>query len=112
MDTDGAAADLEAIHDQVVAVAAALERSGFDLVEVLLEHMRERMMLGCVLLLVLVVLEHGEVDDPQKLMTLARHVQALGHVQAQRRENRVGDGGLVGGEQKQVSTPMASFRRA
>ena len=60
-------------------------------------------MLGRVLLLVLVVLEHGEVDDPQKLMTLARHVQALGHVQAQRRENRVGDGGLVGGEQKQVA---------
>ena len=68
VDTDGAAAHLEAVHDQVVAVAAACQRVALDLVHVLVQHVGERMMLGGVLLLVLVVLEHGEVHHPQQLM--------------------------------------------
>ena len=80
VDTDGAAAHFEAVHNQVVAVAAAGQRVAFDLVHVLVQHVRERMVLGSVLLLVLVVLEHGEVHHPEQLMALARHVERVGHV--------------------------------
>ena len=49
VDTDGAAAHLKAVHHEVVAVAAARQRVALDLVHVLVEHVRERMVLGGVL---------------------------------------------------------------
>ena len=103
VDADGAAAHLEAVHDQVVGVAAAGQRIALDLVQILLQHMGEGMVLGSVLLLVLVVAEHGEVHDPQQRVALAGNVHGVGHVQAQGGEHRVGDLGLIGREQQKVA---------
>ena len=103
VDADGAAAHLEAVHHQVVGIAAAGERIALDLIQVLLQHMGEGMVLGSVLLLVLVVAEHGEVHHPQKRVALAGHVQRIGHVQAQGGQHGVGDLGRIGREQQQVA---------
>ena len=65
--------------------------------------MGEGMVLGSVLLLVLVVAEHGEVHDPQQRVALAGDVHGVGHVQAQGGEHRVGDLGLIGREQQKVA---------
>ena len=64
VDADRAATHLEAIHDDVIGIAAAGKRIALDLVEILVAHACERMMLGGVALLVLVIAEHREVDDP------------------------------------------------
>ena len=103
VDTDRAAAHLETIHDDVVAVARAGERIGFNLVPILFRDHRKRMMLGGVLLLVRVVAEHREVDDPEKSMTVALDTESIGHMQAQRREHGACRVERVGRKQKQVA---------
>ena len=104
VDADGAAAHLEAVHDQVVGVGAALQRGVLDLVEVLVAHAGEGMVLGSVALLLLVVLEHGEVDDPAHVVgALGDELELPGHVQADGAEHLVDHGCAVCAEHHEVT---------
>ena len=103
MDTDRTTAHLETVHDDVVAIARAGKRIGLDLVPILFRNHRERMMFGGVLLLVRVIAEHGEVDDPEKSMTVALDTESIGHMQAQRGEHGACRIEGVGREEKQVA---------
>ena len=103
MDTDRTTAHLETVHDDVIAIARAGKRIGLDLVPILFRNHRKRMMFGGVLLLVRVVAEHGEVDDPQKSMTVALDTESIGHMQAQRGEHGACRIEGIGSEEKQVA---------
>ena len=104
VDTNGAAAHLEAVHDDVVGVASAGKRIALDLVEVLVAHARERMMLGGVALLVLVVAEHREVHDPAQVMRARLdEVHGMGHVQTHVAKHLVDDARAIGTEHDEVA---------
>ena len=55
-----------------------------------------------------VVLEHREVDDPQRAPAVGHELEILAHLQAQRAERIVDDLGLVGAEEHQVAIERAA----
>ena len=61
------------------------------------------LMLSSVLLQLVVITEHREVDNPQELMAFAGNVQGVCHVQTKSGENGVGDLEGIGSEQNQVA---------
>ena len=63
-DTDGAAAQLGAVEDDVVGLGAAVLLVGLQLVQVLVHGSGEGVVHGHVAALFLTVLEHGELGDP------------------------------------------------
>ena len=103
VDANRAAAHLEAVHDNVVAVGAASQGVGLNFIQVLVAHAGEGVVLGGVALLVLVVLEHGEVHDPAQVVPRAIQVEQLGAVQAHLTQHLVDHGRLVRAEHDQVS---------
>ena len=99
VDTDRAAADLDAVDHDVVAARAQRARVG----EVA-GRGGERMVHRVPAALGLVVLEHREVDDPQHVVAaLGDEAEAPRQLQPQRAERRRRDLRLVGDEQQQVA---------
>ncbi|CAM2152284.1 conserved hypothetical protein [Paraburkholderia tropica] len=70
IDTDRTAADFPAIQHHVVSLREAAARVRFQIFQVLVLRARERVMRGHVAVFFLVVLEHREVDHPQRLPAL------------------------------------------
>ena len=103
MDTHAATAGLEAVHDEVVGVAAHGQRVGVETINVLLDRLCERLVLGGVGLALVIPVEQREVDDPQEVVPLARDVEGVGHVAAHAAEDFVGGEARAGGEHHEVA---------
>src|SRR5690242_12277427 len=101
VDTDRAAADLPAVPDHVVGAASpapgvAVEVAG---------GARERVVQSVPARLVLAPLEHREVDDPEKVVTIRRRRQ----LEPQRAEHARGDRRGVGHDQDRVALARAEL---
>ena len=70
VDSDRAAAGFAAVDDQVVGLGAALRRDRFPAAQVLVTRCRERVVHGDPSVLLLVELEHRELDDPREVHRL------------------------------------------
>src|SRR5215475_7214776 len=66
VDSDRAAAQLGAVEDQVVGLGAHRTRIAFELVQVIVDRRGERVVHRVPSLVVFVVFEHREVDDPEQ----------------------------------------------
>src|SRR5262252_8315400 len=66
VEADRSSADLDAVEDEIVAVAEDLARIGVQEVHALVVGARERVVSGDPSLALLVVLEEGRVDDPEE----------------------------------------------
>ena len=115
VDPHRAAAELEAVQDDVVGLGDAAPGVGLEPVLVAVLRARERMVHRAPALLALVVLEHREVDHPERL-PLALHQAArlaelaVADLDAQGAEGVVDDRSLVGAEEDHVAVLRAGAR--
>ena len=108
VDTHRAAAHLPTVQHQVVGLGDAGARIGFQQVLVAVLGRGERVMQGHPALLVLVVLEHREVQHPQRLPAGLEQAVALAEfgvadLHAQRADGVVDHLGTVGAEEDDVA---------
>ena len=91
VDTDRAAADLRAVADEVVGVGPHAARVAVEVGDVLGFGRGEGVVYGVVALRLVVPLEEGEIDDPQRseLLRVAQS-ELLGHFEPQGAELRQG----------------------
>ncbi len=113
VDPHRAATDFPAVEHHVVGLGDALARIGFQVFQVLVLRTRERVVHGHPARVFLVVLEHREVDHPQRLPGVFEQAGALGevrmaHLQAQRAHGVVDDLGAVGAEEQDVAVLRAA----
>ena len=102
VDAHGSATDLRTVQHHVVGLGDRAARIGAQRVGVQVLGRGERMVHRRPTLVVGVVLEHGEVDDPQRRPVTAHEPQVLAQLQAQRTERVVDDFGGVRTEEDQI----------
>ena len=104
VDTNGAAAQLTAVEDNVVRLGTNLGRIGVQQRNILVHRCGERMVHGYEAVLLLAVLELRELGDPQQLeVVLLGKAQTLSQLAAQRAQSD--SGGLpvcIGNNEQQV----------
>ena len=84
MDTNGAAAHLHAVHDQIVGLGAHRAGVGIHKRNVLFHHVGEGMVHGQEAIFLVAPLQQGELGHPQQVIALAvNQVQLLAQAQAQ-----------------------------
>ncbi len=116
VDAHRAAADLPAIEHHVVGLGDALLGGAVHQFFMAVLGRGEGVMHGGPALVVLVELEHGEVDDPQRLPTgfeqaLALAEVAVADLDPQRADGVGHDLGFVGAEEQQVAVLRAAARK-
>ena len=108
VDTDGAAADFPTVEDHVVGLGVGMFRIGDEEVLMTVERAGERMVAGNPALVFFRVLEHREVDDPERLPARGEEAVRLAEfgvtdLQAESAEAVPDDLGLVGAEEHDVA---------
>ena len=109
MDTDRAAAEFDAIHDDVVMLAANFFRISFQQRDVFRDGCGERMMAGIPAVLFAIKAEQRKFDDPEKIKLLRIYhelplpFQNLGAIKANLAEDFASVQPLVGGEENQIA---------
>ena len=109
MDANGAAAQLDAVDDDVVVLAADLFRVALEQRDVLGHRRGERMMTGIPAVLFVVEPEERKFNHPQEIEAvggngeLALGLEHVGAVKSDFSEDFAGGQPLVGGKQNQVA---------
>ena len=109
MNTNRAAAEFDAVHHDVVMLAANFFRVGLEQRDVLRHGRGERMMAGIPAVLFLIETEQREIDDPQEIESiggdgqLALRFQDVRAIETDLAENFAGVEPLIGGEQNQIA---------
>ncbi|OIQ79435.1 hypothetical protein GALL_388340 [mine drainage metagenome] len=116
VDAHRAAADFPAVEHHVVGLGQAAPRVAAQVVDVLVLRRGERVMAGDPALLVVVELEHREVDDPQRAPDVVEQAAAarefaVADLHAQRAQRGVDHLGAVGAEEQQIAVLRAAARQ-
>ena len=110
VDADGPAAHLGAVQHQVVGAGEQVPGVRADLLGPVGLRRREGVVGRVPAALLLVALEHGEVDDPQRAPAVLHEPQVLADPQAQRPQGLVDDRGPVRPEEQHVAVLGARAR--
>ena len=107
VDTDGAAAEFDAVEDDVVGLGVDLGGIGIEQGNIFIPRGGEGMVLGDVALGGGIVIERGEIDDPEEFPlpppAFGNHVELAGDVLAQFAQDPVGDIEFVGTEEDDIA---------
>src|SRR6185437_10891794 len=105
VNTNRAAAEFNAVHNDVIVLATDFFRVGFEQRDILAHGRGKRMMAGIPAILLAVEAEQREFDDPEEIKLIARDgelalpLQNIGAIETNLAENFAGSEPLIGGEQ-------------
>ena len=110
VDTQAAAADLDAVQHHIVSDGLDAARVGGEVLHVLVARRGERMVHRLPALFLVAVLEHREVDDPEEAeLVRIDQVPAAAHLETQRAEGLRQHQRLVRDDQQQVAGLRAAL---